>query len=103
MYEDWIASRVNSADYLKTSLKELKLAKKVNQLQPDRLKEIYRKASAVRRLRGFWITNFKQTTDEEVAELERERPTTRLLSIHVINGCNPVSYTHLTLPTSDLV
>ena len=43
MYEDWIASRVNSADYLKTSLKELKLAKKVNQLQPDRLKEIYRK------------------------------------------------------------
>ena len=88
MYEDWIASRVNSANYLKTSLKELKLAKKVNQLQPDRLKEIYRKASAIRRLRGFWVTNFKQTTDEEVAALERERPTTRLLSIHVINGCN---------------
>jgi len=69
-------------------LKEWTLAKISNQLPEEKLKEISKSVDYVREQRGFWISNFKQCTSEEIASLEAERPTTRLLSIHVINGCN---------------
>lgn len=69
-------------------LKEWTLAKMCKHLSEERLLEVSKSVDYVRDQRGFWISNFKQVTPEEIASLEAERPTTRLLSIHVINGCN---------------
>jgi len=51
-------------------------------------KDLKAKVEYVRNLKGFWVDNFKQVTPEQIVELEKERPTTRLLSIHTMNGCN---------------
>jgi len=51
-------------------------------------KELKAKVDYIRGLRGFLIDNFKEVTPEQIAALENQRPTTRMLSIHTINGCN---------------
>jgi len=68
--------------------REFKLSQIKSHLSLERLREVSESVDFVRQQKGFWITNFKQVTPEEIASLEAERPTTRLLSIHVINGCN---------------
>jgi len=50
--------------------------------------ELSNKVKFIRGLKGFWIDNFKNVTPEQIEEWNKERPTTRLLSIHTINGCN---------------
>ena len=69
-------------------IKEWTFGKIHNQLPEERLREVAVSVDYVREQRGFWISNFRKCTPEEIVELEKERPTTRLLSIHVINGCN---------------
>jgi len=68
--------------------REFKLSEIKSNLSKERLLEVSKSVDFVREQKGFWITNFKQVTPEEIKSLEAERPTTRLLSIHVINGCN---------------
>jgi len=51
-------------------------------------KDLKAKVEYVRNLKGFWVDNLKKVTPEQIVELEKERPTTRLLSIHTMNGCN---------------
>ena len=69
-----------------SNVKEKKLAAAC--LKDHDINELSRKVKYIRSLKGFWTDNFKSITKEELASLERERPTTRLLSIHTINGCN---------------
>ena len=68
--------------------REFKLSQIKSNLPVDKLRKVSESVDFVRSQKGFWTTNFKQVTPEEIASLEAERPTTRLLSIHVINGCN---------------
>ena len=69
-----------------SKVKEKKLAAAC--LKDHDINELSRKVDYIRSLRGFWVDNFKSITKEELSSLEKERPTTRLLSIHTINGCN---------------
>ena len=69
-----------------SKVKEKKLAAAC--LKDYDINELSRKVDYIRSLRGFWVDNFKSITKEELSSLEKERPTTRLLSIHTINGCN---------------
>lgn len=46
------------------------------------------KVEYIRTLDGFWKDNFKPIPQEDMERYEKERPMTRLLSIHTINGCN---------------
>ena len=64
-------------------IKEWTFGKIHNQLPEERLREVAVSVDYVREQRGFWISNFRQCTPEEIVELEKERPTTRLLSKHV--------------------
>jgi MoaA/NifB/PqqE/SkfB family radical SAM enzyme len=50
--------------------------------------ELKAKVEYIRKLNGFCVDNFKKVTAEEIQQLEKQRPTTRMLSIHTINGCN---------------
>ena len=50
--------------------------------------EVATKISYIRSLKGFRIDNFQQVSEQGIKKLEEERPTTRMLSIHTINGCN---------------
>ena len=65
--------------------KELKIA---SAFITDGLEELYDKVKYIRGLRGFWIDNFKSVTDEEIKELQKIRPTTRILCLHTMHGCN---------------
>lgn len=66
--------------------KERKLAKAcLREYNVDSLAE---KIKYIRSLKGFWTDNFQHVSEEEIKRLEKRRPTTRLLSIHTINGCN---------------
>ena len=69
-----------------SKVKEKKLAAAC--LKDHDINELSRKVDYIRSLKGFWVDNFKSITKEELSSLEKERPTTRLLSIHTINGCN---------------
>lgn len=42
----------------------------------------------IRNLPGWHIDNFKNISQEEIFEMKKIKPTTRMLSVHVINGCN---------------
>ena len=52
------------------------------------LDELMYKVNYIRKQKGFWISNFKKVTDEEIKILENQRPTTRVLAVHTMNGCN---------------
>ena len=52
------------------------------------LDELVGKVNYIRRQKGFWINNFKKVSEQEIKELEKERPTTRVLAVHTMNGCN---------------
>ncbi len=69
-----------------SNFKEKKLAAAC--LKDHDINDLASKVKYIRSLKGFWTDNFKSITKEKLASLERERPTTRLLSIHTINGCN---------------
>ena len=66
--------------------KERKLAKAC--LRDCNVDSLSKKVEYIRSLKGFWTDNFQHVSDEEIKRLEKRRPTTRLLSIHTINGCN---------------
>jgi len=66
--------------------KERKLAKAC--LREYNIDSLSNKVEYIRELKGFWTDNFQQVSEEEIKRLEKRRPTTRLLSIHTINGCN---------------
>ena len=57
------------------------------QFQPPS-EELLSKVSYIRSLFGFHIDNFKHVSEEDILEMKKVRPTTRMLSVHVINGCN---------------
>ena len=66
--------------------KERKLAKAC--LRDYNIDSLSNKVEYIRELKGFWTDNFQQVSEEEIKRLEKRRPTTTLLSIHTINGCN---------------
>jgi len=65
--------------------KELKIA---SAFIHDGLDELADKVKYIRSLKGFWIDNFKSVSEEEIKKLEKIRPTTRILCLHTMNGCN---------------
>ena len=52
------------------------------------LDELIYKVNYIRRQRGFWINNFKEDDEKEIKRLQKIRPTTKLLAVHTMNGCN---------------
>ena len=65
--------------------KELKIA---SAFVTDGLEELYDKVKYIRSVKGFWIDNFKDVSEKEIEELQKIRPTTRILCLHTMNGCN---------------